>query len=433
MSKTKQYYYCNVEGNTDIGCKRQKNEDWLDSFECDNGLVAVVCDGMGGHVGGQIASHTAVEAIRNFLLSHYFDNPKDAIVAACNAANQAILQKTAERPELNGMGSTCVMLIVRSGKVYIGSVGDSRVYLIRSKKIHQLTKDQSYVQMLVDLGQIDKEQAEHHPRKNEITNALGLPSMQPATVLETPIHPEAGDCFLLCSDGLTNMADDEDIREGIRILLESEDYRVAEAGNGRDGLKLLDQDTDLVILDVMLPGKSGLRICEEIRKTSFVPILFLTAKAQESDRLIGLMVGGDDYLSKPFSYAELLGRVKALLRRYRIYHGKEGLERADARKLELAGIQIEEEFHEVIVRGRQVELSEIEYQILLLMMKYPGKIFSAQNLYESVWQEPYFYSCNSTVMVHIRRLRVKIEKDPQNPELIKTVWGKGYRFEGHGK
>lgn len=227
--------------------------------------------------------------------------------------------------------------------------------------------------------------------------------------------------------------DDEDIREGIRILLESEDYRVAEAGNGRDGLKLLDQDTDLVILDVMLPGKSGLRICEEIRKTSFVPILFLTAKAQESDRLIGLMVGGDDYLSKPFSYAELLGRVKALLRRYRIYHGKEGLEWADARKLELAGIQIEEEFHEVIVRGRQVELSEIEYQILLLMMKYPGKIFSAQNLYESVWQEPYFYSCNSTVMVHIRRLRVKIEKDPQNPELIKTVWGKGYRFEGHGK
>lgn len=227
--------------------------------------------------------------------------------------------------------------------------------------------------------------------------------------------------------------DDEDIREGIRILLESEDYRVAEAGNGRDGLKLLDQDTDLVILDVMLPGESGLRICEEIRKTSFVPILFLTAKAQESDRLIGLMVGGDDYLSKPFSYAELLGRVKALLRRYRIYHGKEGLERADARKLELAGIQIEEEFHEVIVRGRQVELSEIEYQILLLMMKYPGKIFSAQNLYESVWQEPYFYSCNSTVMVHIRRLRVKIEKDPQNPELIKTVWGKGYRFEGHGK
>ncbi len=227
--------------------------------------------------------------------------------------------------------------------------------------------------------------------------------------------------------------DDEDIREGVRILLESENYRVAEAGNGRDGLKLLDQDTDLVILDVMLPGISGLRTCEEIRKTSFVPILFLTAKAQESDRLIGLMVGGDDYLPKPFSYAELLGRVKALLRRYRIYQGKEGQEQTEGRRLELAGIEIEEEFHEVLVRGRQVELSEIEYQILLLMMKHPGKIFSAQNLYESVWQEPYFYSCNSTVMVHIRRLRVKIERNPQAPELIKTVWGKGYRFEGYGK
>lgn len=227
--------------------------------------------------------------------------------------------------------------------------------------------------------------------------------------------------------------DDEDIREGVRILLESENYRVAEAGNGRDGLKLLDQDTDLVILDVMLPGISGLRTCEEIRKTSFVPILFLTAKAQESDRLIGLMVGGDDYLPKPFSYAELLGRVKALLRRYRIYQGKEGQEQTEGRHLELAGIEIEEEFHEVLVRGRQVELSEIEYQILLLMMKHPGKIFSAQNLYESVWQEPYFYSCNSTVMVHIRRLRVKIERNPQAPELIKTVWGKGYRFEGYGK
>lgn len=211
MSKTKPYYYCNIVGNTDIGCKRQTNEDWLDSFECENGLVAVVCDGMGGHVGGQVASHTAVDAIRDFLLSHYFDNPKDAIIAACNAANQAILQKTMERPELSGMGSTCVMLIVRNGKVYIGSVGDSRVYLIRSKKIHQLTKDQSYVQMLVDLGEISKEQAEHHPRKNEITNALGLPSMQPATVLDTPINPEAGDCFLLCSDGLSGMVSDEEI------------------------------------------------------------------------------------------------------------------------------------------------------------------------------------------------------------------------------
>lgn len=211
MGETKTYYYCNVEGNTDIGCKRKANEDWLDSFECKNGLVAVVCDGMGGHVGGQIASHVAVDAIRLFLESQYFDNPKEAIVAACDAANQAILQRATEQPELNGMGSTCVMLIVRNGKVYIGSVGDSRIYLIRSKKIRQLTKDQSYVQMLVDMGEISKEQAERHPRKNEITNALGLPSMQPATVLDTPICPEAGDCFLLCSDGLSGMVPETEI------------------------------------------------------------------------------------------------------------------------------------------------------------------------------------------------------------------------------
>ena len=113
--------------------------------------------------------------------------------------------------------------------------------------------------------------------------------------------------------------DDEDIREGVRILLEGEDYNVIEAENGRKGLQLLDDSIDLVILDIMMPGMSGLRTCEEIRKISYVPVLFLTAKTQESDKLIGLMAGGDDYLSKPFSYTELLGRVKALLRRYHIY------------------------------------------------------------------------------------------------------------------
>lgn len=123
--------------------------------------------------------------------------------------------------------------------------------------------------------------------------------------------------------------DDQDIREGVRILLESESYAVTEADSGEAGLRLLTGDTDLVILDVMMPGMSGLKTCEEIRKTSYVPILFLTAKAQESDKLIGLMAGGDDYLAKPFSYAELLGRVKALLRRYQVYRGKAGAGRTD--------------------------------------------------------------------------------------------------------
>ena len=224
--------------------------------------------------------------------------------------------------------------------------------------------------------------------------------------------------------------DDADIREGVRILLESENFDVKEAENGEKGLALLTDETDLVILDVMMPGLSGLRTCEEIRRISNVPVLFLTAKAQESDKLIGLMAGGDDYLAKPFSYAELLGRVKALLRRYVIYKGKANeAQEKEERYLQLYGVKIHETFNEVYVDGVEKELSGIEYHILLLMMQHPRKIFSAQNLYESVWNEPYFYSCNSTVMVHIRKLRVKIEKDPQNTRYIKTVWGKGYRFE----
>ena len=224
--------------------------------------------------------------------------------------------------------------------------------------------------------------------------------------------------------------DDKDIREGVRILLEGEGYDVIEAENGRKGLELLSEDPDLVILDVMMPGMSGLKTCEEIRKVSYVPVLFLTARSQESDKLIGLMAGGDDYLPKPFSYSELLGRVKALIRRWKIYRGKEGTVQQEETYIERAGIRINEGFNEVYVNGKNVELSDIEYNILLLLIKYPEKIFSAQNLYESIWNEPYFYNCNATVMVHIRKLRVKIEQDSKNPQLIMTVWGKGYRFGG---
>ena len=224
--------------------------------------------------------------------------------------------------------------------------------------------------------------------------------------------------------------DDKDIREGVRILLEGEGYDVIEAENGRKGLELLSEDPDLVILDVMMPGMSGLKTCEEIRKVSYVPVLFLTARSQESDKLIGLMAGGDDYLPKPFSYSELLGRVKALVRRWKIYRGKEETVQQEETYIERAGIRINEGFNEVYVNGKNVELSDIEYNILLLLIKYPEKIFSAQNLYESIWNEPYFYNCNATVMVHIRKLRVKIEQDSKNPQLILTVWGKGYRFGG---
>ncbi len=235
----------------------------------------------------------------------------------------------------------------------------------------------------------------------------------------------------MAQENILIVEDDKDIREGVRILLESENYSVEEADCGKAGLENLSETTDLVILDVMMPGMSGLKTCEEIRKVSNVPVLFLTAKSKESDKLIGLMAGGDDYLAKPFSYAELLGRVKALLRRYRIYRGKqeeETLQEKD-RVIEIDRIRISEDFNEVTVDGNETELSDIEYRILLKLMKNPRRIFSAQNIYEDIWNEPFFYSSAGTVMVHIRNLRVKVEKDPQNPLHIKTVWGKGYRFE----
>lgn len=205
------FNYCHVVGKTDVGKKRAANEDNMYNAITQNGLVSVVCDGMGGHVGGATASMIAVSTIIENLNNVYYDDPRIAIGESIDRANRAIIQKTEEQPELAGMGSTCVLLIVRGGKVYIGHVGDSRIYLVRSKRIVQLTKDHSYVQMLVDHGDITKEQAEHHPRKNEITNALGIPNMSPATVAEDAIIPEAGDCFVLCSDGLSGMVSDDAI------------------------------------------------------------------------------------------------------------------------------------------------------------------------------------------------------------------------------
>ncbi len=224
--------------------------------------------------------------------------------------------------------------------------------------------------------------------------------------------------------------DDTEIREGLRILLSGENYTILEAADGKQALEQMSDTIDLVILDIMMPGMSGLHVCEEIRKQWAVPILFLTAKAQESDKLVGLIAGGDDYLPKPFSYAELMGRVKALLRRYCVYRGKAqtGMLSQD-NILTTRGLKLSLDYNQVWVRGQEVELTELEYKILRLLMQNPQRVFSTQNIYESVWGEPYFYISNGTVMVHIRKLRVKIEEDPQNPRYLKTVWGKGYRFE----
>ncbi len=234
----------------------------------------------------------------------------------------------------------------------------------------------------------------------------------------------------MSSQVILTVEDDPAIREGIRILLGGEGYTVLKAASGEDALKLMDDSIDLVILDVMLPGISGLKVCEELRKTYNVPILFLTAKSQESDKTIGLLAGGDDYLSKPFSYAELIARVKALLRRYYVYQGKNQEIIQDADHVLTSGrLKIALDRNEVWKDDIPVDLTETEYRILLLLMQHPERLFSTQNIYESVWNEPFAYGDNSTIMVHIRKLRTKIEDDPQNPVYIKNIWGKGYRYE----
>lgn len=222
--------------------------------------------------------------------------------------------------------------------------------------------------------------------------------------------------------------DDSDIRESVRILLEGEGFHVTEAQNGIEGIRQVTKLTHLIILDIMMPGISGIKTCEEIRKFSYVPILFLTAKSRESDKLLGFMAGGDDYLVKPFSYAELSARVKALLRRHHIYDKEKDFTNNEQKWIESTQIRINTKKNVVIVREDEILLTEIEYEILLLMMKYPNKIFSVQNLYESIWNEPFYNNSANTVMVHIRKLRKKVEKNPQTPKIIQTVWGKGYCF-----
>lgn len=220
--------------------------------------------------------------------------------------------------------------------------------------------------------------------------------------------------------------DDPEIREVLRLLLTSEGYEVAEASNGEEVLRLLDDSIDLVILDVMMPGMSGYAVCVEIRKQSAVPIFFLTAKSQDSDKTLGFSMGGDDYLVKPFSYSELISRVKAILRRYYVYGSKQA-EQAD---LIRCGSSLEIDPAQCMVRrnGEEVRLTDIEYRILLLLAKNKKKVFSAQNIYESIWEEPYFFGANNTVMVHIRNIRRKLGDDPQNSRIIQTVWGRGYRI-----
>lgn len=221
--------------------------------------------------------------------------------------------------------------------------------------------------------------------------------------------------------------DDPEIREALQLLLTCEGYETVEASCGEEVLSLMDHTIDLVILDVMMPEMNGYTVCAEIRKRYTVPILFLTAKSQDSDKTLGFSVGGDDYLIKPFSYNELMNRVKAILRRYYVYGAKTA--EPNSTIYCCGNIEIDTSRCLVKVEGKEVILTDIEYRILLLLASHRKRIYSAQSIYEIVWNEPYTYSSNNNVMVHIRNIRRKLGDDPQNSHIIRTVWGKGYRIE----
>ena len=220
--------------------------------------------------------------------------------------------------------------------------------------------------------------------------------------------------------------DDPEIREALRLLLSCEGYDTVEASCGEEVLDRMDHTVDLVILDVMMPRMNGYAVCAELRKRYTVPVLFLTAKSRDSDKTMGFSAGGDDYLVKPFSYNELMNRVKAILRRYYVY----GAKASEPSSVICCGnIEIDTSRSLVRVDGQEVILTDIEYRILLLLASHQKRIYSTQTIYEIIWNEPYTYSSNNTVMVHIRNIRRKLGDDPQNCHTIRTVWGKGYRIE----
>ena len=219
--------------------------------------------------------------------------------------------------------------------------------------------------------------------------------------------------------------DEQDSRRVIRILLESSGYQVAEAPNGLAAVEYIRQqpNVDLVLMDIMMPGLNGIEASRAIRERCSAPILFLTAKTQERDKLEAYQAGGDDYLAKPFSHAELMMKVESLLRRYRVYKGK------TSGQLLRADVMLDEPGRRVLRGGRPVELTETEFEILCFLAARRGSVVSVEQIYEGVWHEKYMPSSTNTVMVHIVNLRKKLEEDPANPRLIRTVWGKGYQID----
>lgn len=223
--------------------------------------------------------------------------------------------------------------------------------------------------------------------------------------------------------------DEKEIVDAIEIYLTQEGYHVLKAYNGLEALHILDtEEVHLLIIDIMMPKLDGIQATLKIRERSSLPIIILSAKTEDSDKILGLNVGADDYVGKPFNPLELIARVKSQLRRYTEL-GNLPDTGSDEHVYQVGGLVMKDDYKEVTVDGRQVKLTPLEYNILLLLVKNPGKVFSTDDIYKSIWKEEAFASDN-TIAVHVRHIREKIEANPKNPIYLKVVWGLGYKIEG---
>ncbi|PGT84677.1 response regulator transcription factor [Bacillus sp. AFS040349] len=219
--------------------------------------------------------------------------------------------------------------------------------------------------------------------------------------------------------------DDKEIREAIEIYLRNEGMTVLLAKDGVEAIECLQEnEVHLIVLDIMMPRMDGISATFKIREKKNIPIIILSAKSEDTDKILGLQVGADDYVTKPFNPLELIARVKSQLRRYVKLGHFEGRNQL----IDLNGLMIDQEAKEVTVNGEAVKLTPIEYKIVELLMVNAGRVFSISEIYEKVWQEP-CYNAENTVAVHIRKIREKIEIDPKNPRYLKVVWGIGYKME----
>lgn len=222
--------------------------------------------------------------------------------------------------------------------------------------------------------------------------------------------------------------DDRDIVSALEIYLGSEGYRILKCYNGQEAVDTVErEEVHLILMDIMMPQLDGIRATAKVREGSNIPIILLTAKSEDSDKILGLTIGADDYVTKPFNPMEVIARVKSQLRRYTALGGAEKKPNA----ITIGPIMIDDTTKEVLMSGEKVNLTPIEYNILKLLMSNPGQVFSSAQIYQQVWKDP-AYGAENTVAVHIRHLREKIEINPAEPRYLKVVWGLGYKMEKAG-